>query len=202
VRNLDAPVASPYAVSFYTLPKHWQFWDSLSGMQVGPNVLPDGDFESPPDRVPPGWLVQAIPSLDAVVPRARRVTENPHQGRQCLMLTLSARDPELAPLALERTFLALHSPAVHLTPGTWVRISACIRIPGPITATSDGALFYDSAGGEPLAVRLTGTVKEWKRYSLFRKVPASGTLNVTLALTGLGTVYFDDVRIEPLQPRK
>jgi hypothetical protein len=29
-------------------------------------------------------------------------------------------------------------------------------------------------------------------------VPSSGTLQVTLALTGLGTVYFDDVRIEPL----
>jgi len=29
-------------------------------------------------------------------------------------------------------------------------------------------------------------------------MPQSGTINVTLALTGLGTVYFDDVRIEPL----
>jgi hypothetical protein len=31
-------------------------------------------------------------------------------------------------------------------------------------------------------------------------VPSSGTINVTLALTGLGTVYFDDIRIEPLVP--
>jgi hypothetical protein len=29
-------------------------------------------------------------------------------------------------------------------------------------------------------------------------VPASGAIGVTLALTGLGTVYFDDIRIEPL----
>ena len=34
--------------------------------------------------------------------------------------------------------------------------------------------------------------------TLYRLVPASGTINVTLALTGLGSVYFDDVRIEPL----
>ena len=38
----------------------------------------------------------------------------------------------------------------------------------------------------------------WKKYELFREVPASGTINVTMALTGLGKVYFDDVRIEPL----
>jgi hypothetical protein len=29
-------------------------------------------------------------------------------------------------------------------------------------------------------------------------MPPSGVVNVTMALTGLGTVYFDDVRIEPL----
>jgi hypothetical protein len=61
----------------------------------------------------------------------------------------------------------------------------------------DGALFYDTAGGEPLAIRLTDATK-WKKYTLYRKVPASGQIGVTLALTGLGAVYFDDVRIEPL----
>jgi hypothetical protein len=29
-------------------------------------------------------------------------------------------------------------------------------------------------------------------------VPASGQVYVTLALTGLGTAFFDDIRIEPL----
>jgi hypothetical protein len=31
-------------------------------------------------------------------------------------------------------------------------------------------------------------------------VPASGKIHVSLALTGLGKAYFDDVRIEPLRP--
>jgi hypothetical protein len=73
-----------------------------------------------------------------------------------------------------------------------------VRIPNPLTATTDGALFYDSAGGEPLAVRLTGATKKWKQYTLYRRVPASGNIQVTLALMGLGKVYFDDVKIEPL----
>jgi hypothetical protein len=128
---------------------------------------------------------------------ARRVTDEPKEGRQCLMLRLSPKDKLVPPLALERTFVAILSPAVHLPPGTPVAISAWVRIPEGITASTDGALLYDSIGGEPLAVRLTGATK-WKKYVLYRRVPASGVVNVTMALTGLGTVYFDDVRIEPL----
>jgi hypothetical protein len=55
-------------------------------------------------------------------------------------------------------------------------------------------------GGEPLAVRLTAPLPRWKQFRLYRRVPASGQVHVTLALTGLGRVYFDDVRIEPLVP--
>ena len=36
------------------------------------------------------------------------------------------------------------------------------------------------------------------QFHLYRRVPASGQISVTLALTGLGVAYFDDVRIEPL----
>jgi hypothetical protein len=73
-----------------------------------------------------------------------------------------------------------------------------VRIPKAITASTDGALLFDSAGGEPLALRLTGESKRWKQYILYRRVPPSGSIHVTLALTGLGKVYFDDVKIEPL----
>jgi hypothetical protein len=198
VREMSTPVASVDATSYYTLPRHWQFWDRVKGLHPAANVLPDGDFESPPDQVPPGWLVQEVPSLDEVKTMARRVTTKPKQGKQCLMLRVSPKDDALAPLALERTFLAIHSPAVQLRPGTLVRISGWVQIPGPIQASADGVLFYDSAGGEPLAARLTGSTP-WKQLMLYREVPPSGTLNVTMALTGLGTVYFDDIRIEPLR---
>ncbi|MCS7046762.1 MAG: hypothetical protein NZO58_10430, partial [Gemmataceae bacterium] len=104
-----------------------------------------------------------------------------------------------APLALERTLVALTSPAVPLPPGSLVQVSGWICIPVPITASSDGALLYDSAGGEPLAIRLSEPTP-WKKFTLYRRVPPSGTIQVTLALTGLGTVYFDDLRIEPLAP--
>ncbi len=198
VKPLDGVMtASPYAVSFYTLPKHWRFMEEIKDLQLGANVLPDGDFETAADKEMKGWFKQEPPSLDDVTAAARRVTDQPHEGRQCLMLQLSPKDKLLPPLALERSFVAVLSPAVHLPPGTPIAVSAWVRVPEAITGSTDGALFYDSVGGEPLAVRITGPMK-WKKITLYRKVPVEGVVNVTLALTGLGTVYFDDVRIEPL----
>jgi hypothetical protein len=203
--DLDAPVASPYAVSYFTLPRHWAFADQVKAAGPGPNVLPNGGFETVPDRQQEAWAAQAI-TLDDVDLAARRVTESPHGGEQCLLLEVKpkkkdAQNKDLPPPeALERTFLAIHSPAVRLPPGTPVRITGWVRVPEPVRASADGALLYDSAGGEPLALRLHGPITKWREFTWYRRVPASGSINVTLALTGLGKVYFDDVRIEPLDP--
>jgi hypothetical protein len=126
------------------------------------------------------------------------VAQAPKEGKQCLLLEVKAKDPLLPPAALERTFLALHSPAVRLPPGTIVRISAWVK--AGVSVSPDGALLYDSAGGEPLALRVNAT-PDWKRYYFYRRVPANGSISLTLATTGLGAVFFDDVRIEPLVPR-
>ena len=205
VRPLQVPTASPYAVSFYTLPRHHLLLEELRARRPGANVLPHGDFEIPPGKTQTGWTVQEIASLDPVTTDVRRVAEGAHGGKgQCVLLSVRAKDPHRAPAALERTFVALHSPAVRLTPGTLVRVSGWVKIPSPITASADGALLYDSVGGEPLAVRLTGPIPKWKYFSLYRRIPdegpQKGQIHVTLALAGLGTVYFDDIQIEPLLP--
>ena len=196
-KMLNTPAASPYAVSYFTLPRHWRFLTELAKRQGGPNALPDGDFELAPDKTSPNWLIEEVRSLDEVTTAARRTTDEHHGGKQCLKLEVAPKDKEAPPAVLERTYLAAHSPAVHLTPGTLVRVSAWVRVPKPLKATADGALFYDSAGGEPLAVRLTGPT-DWRQFVLYRRVPESGAINVTMALTGLGAAYFDDVKIEPL----
>jgi hypothetical protein len=197
VRDLDSPVSSPYAVSFFTLPRHWELLDQMKHMKALASVLPDGGFETPANAVQPDWLVQPVPSLDNIDWRVRRVTDHPHTGNQCVMLRVAPKDPKSVPSVLERTCVLLHSPVVRLAPGTLVRISAWVRIPQQIAATMDGALLYDSIGGEPLAIRLKAATA-WKKLSLYRRVPASGKVNVTLALAGIGEVFFDDVRIEPL----
>src|SRR5262249_30371327 len=108
--------------------------------------------------------------------------------------------PAGPPQALERTYVMAHSPQVKLRPGSWVRITVWYYIPKAITASPDGALVFDSACGEPMAARIGGATAGWERLQLCRKVPASGLMQVTLALSGLGAVYFDDVKIEPLAP--
>jgi hypothetical protein len=200
-KKLDAPVCSPYAVSFFTLPQHWAFMSQIKQMDLGQNLLPGGNFESAPGQAPTGWSVQEA-RLDAVEMAARRVSEEPKEGKQCLVLEIRPAKGAPRPKSLERTFLAINSPVVHLQPGTIVQISGWLRIQETIDVTPDGALFYDSVGGEPLAVRQAKETKKWKQFKLLRQVPESGTINVTLAITGLGRVYFDDIRIEPFVTRK
>ena len=197
LRDLDNPVATPYSVSYFSLPMHYEFWDQIKHAKLKENVLPDGDFELPQDKVPQGWMVQEVPSLDDVTQVAKRVTDSAHSGKQALMLQIMPKNIALAPVALERSFLAIHSPSIRLEPGTLVRVSGWVKIPGTIKGSADGALMFDSAGGEPLAVRLTNAT-EWKHFSFYRKVGPSGSIHVTLALTGMGTVYFDDWKIEPM----
>jgi hypothetical protein len=200
VKDLDTPVASPYAVSFFSLPRHWLLLDELKRLKPGTNVLTDGDFERPPQELTPGWSARQVPSLDGVTYRFARVADNPHQGKQCLLLQVQPKSPARPVAVLERSLVAIQSPEVRLPPGTLVRISAWVRLPSNLGGSPDGALIYDSSGGEPLAVRRHDNTKNrWKRYTLFRRVPESGTISVTLALAGLGTAYFDDVKIEPLQ---
>jgi hypothetical protein len=198
IKGLSTPVASPYAVSFYTLPTHWRFMDAVHRATFASNVLPGGDFELGPESVPHAWSPQET-TIDKVTMESRRVMDQPKEGRRCLMLKISPQNPEVVPQALERTFLAINTPAVRLTPGTLVQISGWIRIPAPIKASPDGALFYDSAGGEPLGIRLTRATG-WTKFTFYRRVPDSGLISATLALTGIGTVYFDDIRIEPEVP--
>jgi hypothetical protein len=142
--------------------------------------------------------VQEEDILDEVVYSARRVSDSPHEGKQALLLEIKAKDEKDPPLVLEKSFLAVHSPSVRLEPGSLVRVSGWVRVPRAITGSADGALLFDSAGGEALALRFTEAIPRWKQFNLYRRVPPTGTVQVTLALTGLGQVYFDDVRIEPL----
>jgi hypothetical protein len=248
--TLDTPTASPYAVSFFTLPKHWELYRAIQASRVAANVLPGGDFELP-GKVPavgvsvntlPGWsarygtldrvnvaagIVQSVkldekpeprkapppvkgmwhPGRPIPAPDEGYTPPTPDVGKSLLRLEVRHRGEldrngkpvEVSQAPLERTFLAVDSPVVKLPPGTLVRVSGWMRIPVEIVGSVDGVLFYDDAGGEPLGVRVTH-LAHWRQFHLYRRVPASGQISVTVALTGLGVAYFDDIRIEPLVP--
>lgn len=278
--GLDLPTASPFAVSFFTLPQHWDLDREVKTCQPSGSLLPYGNFELsgsiPAEGIPidrlPGWsartgslasdqvvvaagLVRSGKLADDRKPRqyktppktmfspSRPITQpdegytppSAELGQGVLKLEVRAkaitgRDGKPVPRdpTQERTFLAVDSPAVRLPPGTLVRVSGWVKIPQEIGGTADGVLFYDDAGGEPLAVRVSNTIDTteppaarlvyplepadpkdpkkgvkgpkpvWKQFHLYRRVPATGQIGVTVALTGLGVAYFDDIRIEPM----
>ena len=80
---------------------------------------------------------------------------------------------------------------------TWVAVLPSHRRRGVLSAMMRHQLADVAGRGEPLAVRLT-TPLAWKKFTLYRRVPASGNISLTVALTGIGRVAFDDLRIEPL----
>ncbi|MFM7539560.1 MAG: hypothetical protein ACKO9Z_07865 [Planctomycetota bacterium] len=198
LRELDTPLATPWSGSFFTLARHWQQMDHLRGLRLAKNVLPGGTFELPPEQEQKGWTLREDATADPVLATARRVSSaKPHEGSQCLMLKIEPKDAKNPPAALERAMVAVHTPDINLPAGMAVRCSAWVNIPKKITASADGAIFYDSAGGEPLATRLQST-SGWRQVTIYRTVPPSGKIHLTMALTGTGTAYFDDVKIEPL----
>ena len=141
-----------------------------------------------------------ISDVERTDAKGKKVLEAPHGGRQCAMLQIKVPARHPAPSVLEKSRVAIVSPTVKLQPGTLVQVTAWVYLTANIMGSADGAMFFDSVGGEELAVRVHEPTKKWKKYTLFRRIPSSGSIHVTLALTGLGSVYFDDVTIEPLVP--
>ena len=263
VTTLDFPTASPYAVSYYTLPRHWKLAQLVRTSRVGPNALPDGDFERgpdgrpagpfakplppsplvpgappikppPPNPLPAGWTTQEFvidpvevlvgvtdgavaadvkpvkiekkpKRYDPTVPVADPEPPRPDLGRGVLTISMAPKGvapakggkPPAEPTALERAFVGVTSPPVALPAGSWVRISGWVRVVGPVRASADGALLYDSGAGESFALRLRDA-QGWRHYHWYRQVPSTGEIRVRMALTGFGTVQFDDLKVEPL----
>ena len=245
--KLDTPTASPFAVSFYLLPKHWELTRYIQQTRPGGNSLLHPGFELNEKVAEEGAAVSSLPGwttrrtfLDPVIGVAAIVNSDaelvedaipkpltygkdrfgqpgrpvptmtdalnqqprPNLGRHCLKLAISPDEVKLGigkvPQALERSFLAVDSPAAEFPAGTWVRISFWTKVL-EMRSSADGVMIYDSAGGEPLSVR-PNVGPRWQQFHLYRQVPESGKIGITFALTGLGLAFFDDVKIEPMIP--
>lgn len=201
VRGLDAPTASPYGVSYYSLPQHVPFIRQVGSASPGQNQLTDGSFETGREQ-PAGWNIVRN-TLDEVNMGAR-ITGDAADGQQALHMEVHPKQAPAGaaatppPVALDRTFLGVESTPLRLTPGAIVRISCQVKIPLPLQASPDGLVLYDSAGGEALGIRITGAVPQWKRFTYYRRVPENGELRVIFALTGIGVALIDDVKVEVL----
>jgi hypothetical protein len=80
-----------------------------------------------------------------------------------------------------------------------VYLSGWVKVTSPITGSQDGAMLTDSLGGPTLALRWRQPV-EWQKFDLVREVRETGDLTLTLSLTGLGEVLFDDLTVLAVSP--
>ena len=197
VKELASPVTSPGAVSFGTLPCHWQLIDRIRSSRFGPNLLPGGDFENLDLMFQAGWRYLKSPA-PGVQSAADLLAGSSHSGALGLRLTVTADDPQNPPAMFETQPIRFVSPPIAVEAGQIVCIHGWANVPSPITGSVDGLMIFDSIGGESLAERI-GKTNGWKQFALYRVVPQSGTMNVTFALSGLGQAQIDDVGVEVLE---
>jgi hypothetical protein len=195
---LAAPVTSPAALCFDTLPCHWRFADRLATCRLGPNRIDGGDFEDWDTMMRAGWrpILHSTPTVQTAVdpaPQARR------SGRFGVRLAVMPIKPDDPPAVIESPPILFTSPSVQVEAGQIVCIHGWVQVPTEITASTDGLLVVDSFSGEALADRI-GKTKGWRQFALYRIAPQSGPMCVTFALSGIGEAWLDDVAIQVLEP--
>lgn len=186
-----AAVASPFAVSYFTLPEHYAFQEALARASFGDNRLTGGDFETNQSLESMGWSYEPY-TTDEVRASAMLVTR-PKEGGRALQLGVEPASND-GPVVLDRTWVRVTSPAVVVVPGQIARIRGTIRVADEIRGSVDGAMVWDSVGGEALALRFTKT-SDWREFELNRPIREPGELRLHVALTGMGTVELDNLSV-------
>ncbi len=199
VRNLYAPVSSPHAICFQTLPDHWELVSRFgrSTLDRQANLLPAGDFEDFDSLVEDGWN-QDPAEIDGIR-AAAEVYLRPHHGHYCLRLVaVPDAGKETPNFVAERPVTVVSAP-VPVRKGQIIYIGGWVNVAAPAVGNLDGALFYDSLGGPAQAFRWRKPTKEWEHFEALRFVSEDGELTLTMALASLGDVRFDDLQIIPCE---
>lgn len=199
VRNMSDPASSPDTICFQTLPDHWRMVGRLgrSADSRAENLLRSGDFEDIDTMIAEGWQhtqnsIDGVRAAAELYPVAR-------EGRYSLRLIAVPDTGQEAPTVIRQNPVTVTTPPVTVRAGQVVYISGWVRVAAPITHSLDGALLYDNLIG-PLGALRWNHRSGWQRFVLLRDVPQSGELTLTIALTGLGEIQFDDLRIIPHNP--
>ena len=197
VAQLSCPQASPYAVSFASLPEHWRFLRELAGADYSDNLLATGSFDfEDPKPILEEWYLEADPTGTLEL-RAMLSSRDPQQGSRSLHLRSRPVDGKELPAMISNPMPALVSKPVTVERGDVLRIGFWLRVPSTIQGNLDGVVIYDSIAGRALAVTRYRP-QEWKRFTLYRRVHETGRVAITLGLAGVGDAFIDDLQVQRL----
>ncbi len=199
VRSLSSPVSSPYTMCFQTLPEHWKLIAEIgrSRSRESRNLLPSGEFEDLDTLIAEGWRnEQHVP--DELRARAELFPSG-RSSRYSLRMACEPAAGVTPPRHLERTAITLTTPPIAASAGQILHISGWVKIRQPVTGHRDGLMIYDSLLGKPGALRFHDS-SGWTKFELLREPPESTEWTLTFALTGMGDILLDDLRIVPQEP--
>ena len=200
IRSLSSPTASPYTVSFQSLPDHWRLMADLGRTRFknDANLLDAGDFEDIQAMIDDGWS-HTQNTIEGVTAAAELYPLR-DDGGYALRLVAVPKIGSEPPRVIDRHPVTVTTPAMPVSAGQIVHVSGRVRIVGPITGNVDGVMLYDSQSGPQRALRWNKSA-DWQQFELLRKIEADGEFRLTIALTGLGEAQFDDIRVVPHSPR-
>lgn len=195
-RFFPCPVASPLCVTFFSLPWHYGFGQRLKDASWGPNVLTGGDFEDLSLIRSSGWknLATEHPDLET---RVELSLHSPRSGRSALRLQCWPAAGKRSPLLVEAPPLRIISAPIDVQAGQIVYVHGWARVEQPIMGSMDGLLIYDSVTQLDLAQRIHES-KDWREFAMYRVVPRNGAFTLTMALSGVGEAWLDDVTVHLL----
>ncbi len=192
VRAVQSPCVSPLLATYDSLPRHWQLISQMNSARWQPNSLAGGDFENLDLMLKNGWQ-QVRSSQTGIQSTVELSFHSPREGRSCLHLQAwTERSPGGS--RLEDWPVSIITAPVPILPNQMVRIHGWVNVAGTVRESREGVLIADTIGGLTLAERIFDT-KGWQEFTFYRIAPNDQPLAVTMALTGLGEAWFDDLSI-------
>jgi hypothetical protein len=199
VAERSSAVASPYTVSFQTLPEHWRFVRRVGTAHFAgyENRLPSGNFENTDtaQMIADGWDNQQD-DIEGVRAAAELASLGAQSGFALRLLAVPNTNAQI-PIALEGLPIALTTPPLPVTAGQIVHISGRIRIQARPAASIEGVTITESLTGSKARWKKT---RGWETFELIREVTTDSNLRLRLTLHGLGEVLFDDLKIVASTP--
>lgn len=190
--------ASALLVHPLLVPNHWQLATQLGQANWQPNALAGGDFENLEHMVKNGWVNRRTEeeNIETRVELSPAATVGGSRG-----LSLSATSQSSGLDVVESAPVWITSGNIPVKSGQMVRIHGWAKLDTAIQGSLEGLTIIDSLGGASLAERITRP-GQWQEFSLYRGAAADGNLNITFALTGLGTALIDEVTVRIADPNQ
>jgi hypothetical protein len=194
VWKFESPVASPHTVCFQTLPDHWKLLRDIgtSTLVTDGNLLPSGDFEGLDRMLAAGW--QHAQSPLSGIRAGVELHSNAQHGQYSLRLFAHAAAGTRLPKLISQPPVTVNSPQIDVRAGQILHISGWVRVLSSGEGSLDGAMFYDSIAGPAGALRWRQRCG-WKRFELIREVVQTGTVSLTISLTGTGEIQLDNLKV-------